>query len=139
LGGWTIIGEVMATQYETGLKLKLPDTGDKGSVWFPALEYNITQTNDHVHDGSVGAVIPSTNIGVVTQALSSSDWVADVNGAYVQEKTVPNGKSYANVFIMVKNAAGEQLFLDVKPGTASTKYKVYSNDSSLSATAYFLV
>lgn len=130
----------MATQYTTGLKLKLPDTGDKGSVWFPALEYNITQTNGHVHDGSVGSQIPSTNILAVKQTISAASWVVEVaDQKWYQELTVPNDANYADVFIMVKNAAGEQLFLDIKPGTSAKKYKVYTNDASLSGIAYVLV
>ena len=41
---------------------------------------------------------------------------------------------------MIKNADGEQMFLDVKKVDGNTKkFKVYSNDSELSATAHILV
>jgi len=131
----------MATTLTTGLKLILPNTGDKGSIWFPALEHNITQTNDHVHDGSVGAQIPSTNILPVKQTISASNWVVEVaNQTWSQEVTLPANVSYSDVFIMVKNDVGEQLFLDIKPVTGQdNKYKVYTNDNGLNATAHLLV
>ena len=31
---------------------KLPETGDFGDVWFPALEDNIQRINTHNHDGT---------------------------------------------------------------------------------------
>ena len=34
-----------------------PATGDKGSVFFPALEDNITQLNSHDHDGTDSALM----------------------------------------------------------------------------------
>lgn len=127
----------MATIIDYGFIL--PNTGDKGSVWFPALEHNITQLSTHTHDGTNSAKITSTNIVCVTQAVAAADWVADGGGTFVQEKTLPNDANYADVYIMLKKSNGEQLFLDVKLGTSAKKYKVYSNDSSLDATAYILV
>lgn len=128
----------MATTISYGFIL--PDTGDKGSVWFPALETNITKLAAHTHDGSNSAKILTTSITAVTQAIASgAAWVSPVNGVYEQELTLPPNVNYADVFIMIKDASGNQLFLDVKPGSTGAKYKVYSNDTTLSATAYILV
>lgn len=126
----------MATTISYGFIL--PDTGDKGSVWFPALETNITKLAAHTHDGFNSAKILTTSITAVTQAIPAS-WSDPVNGVYSQELTVPNDANYADVFIMIKDAANNQMFLDVKPGTTAKKYKVYSNDNTLTATAYILV
>lgn len=128
----------MATTFTTGMKLILPDTGDKGSVWFPALETNITKINSHSHDGVNAAQIVSTDVLAVKQAISAS-WSDPVNGVYSQELTLPNDANYADVFIMIKSGSGNQLYLDVKPGSTGKKYKVYSNDNTLTATAYILV
>lgn len=129
----------MATTLNYGFIL--PNTGDKGSVWFPALETNITKLADHNHNGSNSAKIPSTSISAVTVAISSGvAWTLESAGKYYQEITIPNDANYADVFVMVKNAAGEQMFLDIKPVSGNTKkFKVYSNDSGLSATAHILV
>ena len=129
----------MSTTLSTGMKLELPDTGDKGSIWFPVLERNIVKTNDHTHNGTDAAKIVSTNVTAVTQSISSAGWTNQTNGVWEQELTLPNNANYADVAIIVKSAAGTQLFLDVKAGTTAKKYKIYSNDNSLNATAHILV
>jgi len=128
----------MSTILPTGMKLELPETGDKGSVWFPVLERNIVKTNDHTHNGTDSAKVLSTSITAVTQSISSAGWTNQTNGVWEQELTL-NNANYADVAIIVKNAAGTQLHLDIKAGSSGNKYKVYSNDNSLNATAHILV
>ncbi len=133
----------MATTLNYGFIL--PNTGDKGSVWFPALETNITKLADHNHNDSNSARIPSTNISAVKVSLDDPvlgqpAWTTESAGKFYKDITIPNDANYADVFVMVKNAAGEQMFLDIKPVSGNTKkFKVYSNDSGLSATAHILV
>jgi len=119
---------------------KKPQTGDKGSSWFPDLEHDIQQLNDHTHNGVTSAKIPTTNIGVVKQTLAGP-WVEDVPSTrWYQELTLPNDANYADVVIVVKSAAGDQLLLDVKAGSTAKKYKVYTNDQGLTnAVAHILV
>jgi hypothetical protein len=116
----------------------LPQTGDKGDVFFPALEFDIQRLNDHNHNGVNSEKIPTTNIDPVKQSLPSAGWLLESPGKWYQELDLVN-VDYANVVIIVKNSLGEQLFLDVKPGTSSKKYKVYTNDNTLTATAHVLV
>lgn len=124
---------------------KKPQTGDKGSTWFPDLEADIQQLNDHAHNGSNSAQIPSTNILCVKVSLSDpafgqQAWTTESPGKFYKEITIPNDANYADVFVMIKNADGEQMFLDVKKVDGNTKkFRVYSNDSGLSATAHILV
>jgi hypothetical protein len=128
----------MATQYNYGMKLKLPATGDKGSIWFPVLEYNIDKTNSHTHDGSNSSQILATSITAFTQNITAgAAWVNPVNGVYEQELTLPSGV-FSDVMILVKDSSGNQLFIKVGPGSTTTKYKVYSNDTTLSGKAYVL-
>lgn len=127
----------MATELSYGFLL--PVTGDKGSVWFPALETNIQKLALHNHDGTTAAKINTTDITAAKQTILAA-WSDPVNGVYSQILDVPNNASYADVFIMIKNTAGEQLFLDVKPVSGQPKkFKVFSNDNTLTATAYILV
>lgn len=116
-----------------------PTTGDKGSVWFPALETNITLLAAHNHDGATAAKIVGTNILTVKQSILAANWTDPTNGIYYQELELPNQANYSDVFIMIKDSTGNQLFLEVKPGSTAKKYKVYCNDASLVATAYILV
>lgn len=55
---------------------KLPETGDFGDVWFPALEDNIQRVNDHNHDGNNSEKIPSTSMEATVQSVLSGDFGA---------------------------------------------------------------
>ena len=118
--------------------IKKPEDGDKGSSFFPALEDDLQQLNDHDHDGVDSAPILSTNITSVQQALSAALWVAVSGGTYRQLVTVPNGKLYDNSFIFFRNTADKsQMFLGVEK-VSSTTYYVYINDSTIDITAYYV-
>lgn len=130
----------MASVYTTGMKLEYPQTGDKGDVFFPILERDIEKINNHTHNGLNAAKISTTDIIKATVAIPSTSWTAQVNGVWSQEVLIPNDANYADVYIMIKSAAGDQLFLDVKPVDGNTKkFKVFSNDNGLNATAHILV
>ena len=118
--------------------IKKPEDGDKGSSFFPALEDDLQQLNDHDHDGVDSAPILSTNITSVQQALSAALWVAVSGGTYRQLVTVPNGKLYDNSFIFFRNTADKsQMFLGVEK-VSRTTYYVYINDSTIDITAYYV-
>lgn len=118
--------------------VKKPETGDKGSVWFPAMEDNCDILNDHNHDGSNSAAISSQSISVVIQSILAAAWSAVSGGTYEQTITVPNSKLFDNSYVVFKNAStGAPMFLNTAKQTAST-YKVYINDPSVSLVAYYL-
>lgn len=56
---------------------KLPETGDFGDIWFPALEDNIQRTNDHTHNGTDSNKLSSLNIAGFVQQVVSGDFSAD--------------------------------------------------------------
>ena len=135
MGCWTDLGDSMQT---LSYGIKKPEDGDKGSSFFPALEDDLQQLNDHDHDGVDSAPILSTNITSVQQALSAALWVAVSGGTYRQLVTVPNGKLYDNSFIFFRNTADKsQMFLGVEK-VSSTTYYVYINDSTIDITAYYV-
>lgn len=53
---------------------KLPETGDFGDIWFPALEDNITRVNSHNHDGNNSEKIISTSMEAVVQSVLSGSF-----------------------------------------------------------------
>lgn len=117
---------------------KKPQNGDDGSVWFPAMEDNIQQLNDHNHNGVNSELIPSYLLTPTTQAISSAGWVATSGGTYRQLVTVPNSKNVSNGFVVFKNSSTfSQMFLQTEYVSATTYY-VYINDNSVSLTAYYL-
>ncbi len=118
--------------------IKKPQAGDKGSSFFPALEENFQQQNDHDHDGVDSAPILSTNIVSVQQPLSSANWSHVSDGIYRQLVTVPNGKLFDNSIIIFRDAADKgQMPLDVLK-VSSTTYYVFCNDSSINLIAYYV-
>jgi hypothetical protein len=118
-----------------------PVTGDKGSVFFPALEDNVQALNDHTHNGTNSAKITSASITAVTQAVASGSWSANGTG-FRQTITIPtgltsNGGTYDSFNILFRNAAnGRQLFLQTEKVTATTYY-LYINDNSIDVTAVY--
>ena len=123
--------------------LKLPETGDLGSTFFPGLEDNITQIDGHNHNGSNSAAIPATSITKSSQTISSASWVATSGGTYRQEVTMPAGLTYDGVLIRFKistvgSSEGEWIYPSLEKGTASNKYYVYINDNTLSLTALYV-
>lgn len=119
-----------------------PATGDKGSVFFPALEANIQLVNDHTHNGTNSAKLTSAASVAVTQAISSASWSHQGSGTYRQTITIPaaltgNGGVYESFSIQFLNTAnGRKLFLQTEKVT-STTYYLYINDNSIDVTAVY--
>ncbi len=116
-----------------------PQTGDKGSVFFPALEANIQQLNDHTHNGVNSSLIPASSIVATTQALVAADWVdVDGSGLYRQLVAMPGAMVYNNFSILAKlTATGNQYYPTIEKVTANSFY-IYINDNSLDVTVYYL-
>jgi hypothetical protein len=118
---------------------KKPETGDKGSVFWPALEEDIQQLNDHTHDGVNSALLSPFAITAITQSLLAANWVATSGGTYRQLVVMPGVATLNSHFVVFKDqtAATKQLFLETEKVGANTYY-VYINDNSVDITAYYL-
>lgn len=116
-----------------------PETGDKGSVWFPAMEANMERLNDHNHDGTDSALLPPSSISKFSGSISSGSWSSAGGGNYSQDITVPAGISEINNYFIkfYVTSTGYQLHLTWERLTATT-YRVYINDNSLSLTAIYV-
>lgn len=114
-----------------------PETGDKGSVFFPALEDDLEYLNDHTHDGVTGAPVPATNIAAVTATVLAASWVATTGGTYRQLLTVPNGKTYASVDVVFRDSTSLQKIELGTEAVSSTTFYVYTNDSTITLTASY--
>lgn len=74
---------------------KRPDTGDKGSALFTALEDNITRLDAHDHDGTDSDRIDGFDLRRGSISVTNSGWSA--SGAYYKKTiTLPAGYSSAN-------------------------------------------
>jgi hypothetical protein len=115
---------------------KKPQTGDKGSVFYPAMETNMQQLNDHTHNGSDSARLPSTSLTVVTQSILSASWVDLTNGNYRQAVTMPAGFNFDEVTVTFRLTSGHYINPTVEK-ISTTSYYVYCNDNSVALTAVY--
>ena len=113
-----------------------PQNGDKGSTWFPALNDNIQQLNDHDHDGVTSALLPSTSITGGSVSIPSASWVLDVTGRYKQDVTVPTGYNMDDYSIIFKLSTGEIIVPSITRLT-NTTFRIFGPDNTLTYTAVF--
>lgn len=112
---------------------KQPQNDDGGDLFFPAMQSNIQQLNDHVHDGLTSALIPT-----VSQAISHTTWVAVVGvpGLYSQVVTMPTGLLFAKVVIQLRDSTGNVVENQIDAATSNT-YTVFTNDNTLDLVAEY--
>lgn len=108
---------------------KKPETGDKGSVFFTALETDMQLLNDHTHNGTNSSKLTTLASEVLTSDVLSANWVASGTG-FRQLITMPAGLTYDKVMIGFKESTASGVaYLDTEKVAASTYY-VYCNDST---------
>jgi hypothetical protein len=107
-----------------------PDTGD---TFWANLATDIQLMNNHVHDGSLGTILPT-----VTQTISSGSWsaVSGQPGTYSQTITVPTQFSYDSVEINFRLSNGTKIYPTVTR-VSSSQYIVYTNDNSQNFVAVY--
>lgn len=116
--------------------LTKPETGDRGSIFWPALEEAIQRLNDHVHNGTDSETLNPRYFSKTTNTLALASWaaVAGESGTFRQLETVPTGYTVdgSNPKFMVGSGsdAGAVLFLSTVK-VSSTTYYVYINDSTI--------
>lgn len=119
-----------------------PQTGDKGAVFFPALEGDIQKLNDHTHNGTNSSKLNASAITAVNQSVLSAAWVSLGGGYYRQLVTMPigltsNGGVYESFGMeFINTATGERLLLSVVKAS-STTYYVYINDNTIDLTVVY--
>ena len=113
-----------------------PQNGDQGSVWFPALNTNISLLNGHVHDGVTSALLSSGSLVAGTVSIPSASWVLDVTGRYKQNVTAPAGFNMTGYSITFYLSTGELIYPSITQLT-STTFTVYGPDNTLTYTAVF--
>ena len=119
---------------------KRPDSGDKGATLFTALEDDITQLNDHTHNGTNSSRIAVSAMPVSTQSISSGSWaaVSGQTGHYSQTVTLSGGLLYNEVVITFRHpSTGDQIFATVTKAS-STSYVVYTSDNTIGLTAVYV-
>lgn len=116
----------------------LPETGDRGNVFFPSLESNIQRLNDHNHSGSDSEKLTIEALEGLTDTTSlvPANWVLQANGIYRAPVTIPGNRLFDTTTISLR-ANNKTLYGDVEKVTGNTFY-VYVNDPSLSVTVLYI-
>jgi hypothetical protein len=113
---------------------KKPQTGDKGSVFFPALEDNFQRLNDHDHDGANSKKLSATSVQSVAQTLLAAGWVGVGNSLFRQLVTCPStllvDEQAMRFQIASGPKAGHFFHPSVEKVSANTFY-VYINESTV--------
>lgn len=113
-----------------------PQTGDRGSVFWPILEADIQQLNDHTHNGTNSSRLNKASISSVLDTATSGSWGNAVGGLYRQTITLPLAITAAGgtfddyVPTFRDQATDRQLFLQTQKVSSSTYY-VYCNDNTI--------
>lgn len=120
--------------------VKKPQTGDKGSVFFPALEDDLEQLNDHNHNGTNSEKLTGSSVTAVKQNIANSGWASHgSDGGFRQLVTMPGTMLFDDYLVLFKDqATGKKQILLEAEKVSSNTYYVYCNDDSLSITAYYL-
>jgi len=125
----------MSTTLSYGFKL--PDTGDRGASFFPDLEADIQQLNDHTHNGVDSAPLAITSVALTTQAIASGSWVSLGSGSYRQLVTLPGSLTYDAISLQFRITASKDIIQPTIEKASSTTYYIYTNDSSIGVTALY--
>lgn len=115
---------------------KQPVNGDRGSVWFPALNDNIQRLNDHSHNGVNSALLPASSIQLASVVALAASWSADGVGRYKQTLTTPAGINVNDYCMITRITNGDVINPTIVKLTDFT-FEIYSLDSSLEYTVIF--
>lgn len=110
----------------------LPQNPDTGDLFFPALEQDIRQLNDHDHDGDNSAPLSRQSVSILSATWAA---VAGFNGLFKQTITLPNSLEYDAVDLWFRLSTGEFVYPSVER-TSNTTFTIYTNDNSLAYVAY---
>lgn len=116
----------------------LPQSGDKGSSLWSALESNISRVNDHDHDGTNSAHLSASTIQSTQQAISAANWAAygGPTGHYRQLVTMAAGYEFDLKNVQFRTTAGEYVYPTVAK-VSPTTYYIYSIDPNLDLVANY--
>lgn len=114
-----------------------PQDGDKGDVFWDALEDDIQQLNDHNHNGTNSAKLTSASMTAVTSAIASGSWGALTAGLYSQVVSMPAGQDFDDYAIEFRNSGDNSVVHPSVEKVTDATYRVYVNDNTLNLVALY--
>lgn len=116
---------------------KKPQTGDTGSVVFPALEDNFQRLNDHNHEGSNSTRLSPAATLIATVSAPSGSWVATSGGTYRQLVTLPGALKFDEVQISARLSSNGDYVNPTIERFSNTQFYVYTNQPAQNYTMVF--
>ena len=110
---------------------KLPEENDKGSVFFPALEDNIQQLNDHTHNGSNSNKLALTAVVTQSQTITAAGWASVATDKYRQQVSMPLNLSYDEVTVSFRHSVTGELLHLSHSKVSTTSFEVFTYDPTL--------
>lgn len=122
---------------------KKPQSGDRGSTVFTALEFNIDRVDQHSHDGVDSPRLGPESSAALSVALSPT-WVTGsaAEGVYYQDVTVPAqltsaSLTYDDILVSIRTSTGERVYPRVTK-QSPTSFRVWVNDPTLTLEAFIV-
>lgn len=106
---------------------KLPETGDFGDIWFPALEDNITRLNSHNHDGVNSEPLNSSAITAHKINVSSGSFTDNGDGYYVATVTAPSGRLIIDYVLTMRDPTTKDVIYGKTENVDPQNAKIFIN------------
>lgn len=120
----------MSTTLSKGYKR--PDTGDRGSVFFPDLENNINLVNAHKHDGTDGEKVAAKDLVKASDTVLAASWGADLGGStYTQSISMSGAATFDDAIMKVVDSASGDIIYPTISKTGTNTYDITINDNTL--------
>lgn len=113
---------------------KKPETGDKGTVFFPALEDNVDRLDSHSHNGTNSPKLSSENVDAYAQTIGAGSWASIGTDSYRMLVTMPVTLEFDKctmLFLINSGAASGQVFYPTVSRQSANTYYIYSCDGSI--------
>ncbi len=123
---------------------KKPETGDRGSIFFPALEFDIQRLNDHNHDGANSQKLVASSVQGIADTILAAGWaaVSGQPGTYSQLVTMPPNTLFDDYGMDFRISLGIDAGKQIHPTvvkTAAAQYELFVNDPTLTLRVLYLV
>ena len=106
---------------------QLPETGDFGSTWFPAIENNIQRINDHNHDGTNSPSLSAASVNGEVVLVPSGDFSLVNPGEYRALVSLPSGMDIDTANMQIRDVTTkEPIYLRVEKFSITQVY-VFTN------------
>lgn len=114
-----------------------PQSGDPGSTWFPALNADIQQLNDHNHNGTNSSLISNSVLAGGSVSVAAGSWTANGTGSYKQTVTVPAGYNMTDFSMTTRLTSSNHIIYPTIEYASASTFVIYTLDNTLDYTVLF--